>query len=394
MKILFLFFVCTLFVHQNGQSQLLKKLGDKVKQTADKTADKLLGNDKPAPTTNNDGTKTNTVSATENLALYAAYDFVPGDSVLFSDDLVGEEANEIPSKWILDRGRAEVNDIDGEMMIATRQGTILRPRMKTVSYLPKRFTIEYDVKYISWVWNYGRSIELTFANPSLDSNQNAGAFTNYLAIWASAEASFKDAKGEWPLPGRDDPAYQAAMKGWKHIAISVNEKSVKVYINQFRVLNAQLEYGTPSSLIFSISGDYDAPVLIKNFRIMAGGKTPAKQVTTNNVYIARGIQFEKGSAVLLPQSMGEINALVKWMKDDPSLKFEIAGHTSSEASSSAEANQKLSEERAHTVKAKMLEMGIQENRLTAKGYGQTKPIATNDTPEGRATNRRVAFVKQ
>ncbi len=377
-------------------AQLLKKLGDKVKKEVDKTADKIMGNE-PAGT-KADSSKTTTgkagsghADATENLTLYAAYDFVPGDSVLFSDELTEEEENEIPSKWLLDRGRAEIVSIDGEKLIAGRSQTTLRPRMKpNANYLPKRFTIEFDIKHVKYVWNYGRSISLNFVNESLDKNADAGDFKSAVTIWASGSVTFGKAKGEWPIDMRE-PAADAVLKGWKHVAISVNERSVKVYINQYRIMNAQVEFGVPSSLQFAIDNDYDAPVLIKNFRIMAGGKNPVKQVTTEKLYIARGILFERASPTLKPESMGELNALVKLMKEDPAVKFEIAGHTSTEAGSSAEANQALSEARARAVREKMIDMGIDGSRLQAKGYGQTKPMATNDTPEGRATNRRVEF---
>jgi outer membrane protein OmpA-like peptidoglycan-associated protein len=390
-------FLCSLV----APAQMMKKLGDKVKQSVDKTADKLLTDDKQKKTATTPTAEATSAKAgekpdaTDNLAQYASYDFVPGDSALFVDDNATDEVNEIPARWILDKGRAEVNEVAADRMIAARAGTTLRPRMKNMdNYLPARFTIEFDMKHVSYNPGYGRSVVLRFANPSADKNQDAGAYgSNYLAIWASGEANFAQAKGEWPYP-RFDAGTVAVMKEWKHVAISVNEKSVKVYVNQFRILNAQVEWGKPSSLVFTIDNDYEAPVLIKNFRIMAGGKSPAKQVTTNNLYIARGILFERASATLLPESMGELNVLVKLMKDDPALKFEIGGHTSAEAGSSAEANQLLSEQRANTVREKMIGMGIAADRLTAKGYGQTKPIGSNDTPEGRATNRRVEFVKK
>jgi hypothetical protein len=64
--------------------------------------------------------------------------------------------------------------------------------MKERSYLPKRFTIEFDIKYTSHACQYGQNLSLTLANPSLDSNQEAGAFgTQKLLIWANANASFQ-----------------------------------------------------------------------------------------------------------------------------------------------------------------------------------------------------------
>jgi outer membrane protein OmpA-like peptidoglycan-associated protein len=73
------------------------------------------------------------------------------------------------------------------------------------------------------------------------------------------------------------------------------------------------------------------------------------------------------------------------------LKFSIEGHTDNTGNSKL--NQTLSESRAAAVMERLLQMGIEGSRLTAKGYGMDKPIDSNDTDEGRAKNRRVEFVK-
>jgi outer membrane protein OmpA-like peptidoglycan-associated protein len=89
--------------------------------------------------------------------------------------------------------------------------------------------------------------------------------------------------------------------------------------------------------------------------------------------------------------MGTIAQIVKLLKGDPSLKFEIGGHT--DADGDAAKNMTLSQGRADAVKKLLVEQGIEAGRLTAKGYGATKPIDKNDSPEGKANNRRVEFTK-
>jgi len=78
------------------------------------------------------------------------------------------------------------------------------------------------------------------------------------------------------------------------------------------------------------------------------------------------------------------------LKENPQLKVEIGGHT--DASGDEKANQKISEKRAQSaMKYLQDKFNIPENRLTAKGYGSTKPIADNSTQDGRSKNRRVEF---
>jgi outer membrane protein OmpA-like peptidoglycan-associated protein len=89
--------------------------------------------------------------------------------------------------------------------------------------------------------------------------------------------------------------------------------------------------------------------------------------------------------------MGALNEIAKLMKAHNDLKFEIDGHTDSDGN--ADLNMKLSKERADAVKSKLVKMGIDDARLSTKGFGATKPIDKNDTPEGKANNRRVEFIK-
>lgn len=80
------------------------------------------------------------------------------------------------------------------------------------------------------------------------------------------------------------------------------------------------------------------------------------------------------------------------MTDHPDLKFCIEGHTDSDGAD--DGNQTLSEKRAEAVRKELIKLGIDSNRLTSKGWGETKPVADNNTAEGKAQNRRVEFIKQ
>lgn len=106
-------------------------------------------------------------------------------------------------------------------------------------------------------------------------------------------------------------------------------------------------------------------------------------IRLNNIF------FETASATLEPESFNEIDRLVKLMEDKKKIEVLIGGHSDNVGSESF--NIKLSSERANAVMAYLIEQGISEDRITAEGYGPSTPVASNDTEEGKALNRRVEF---
>jgi len=105
---------------------------------------------------------------------------------------------------------------------------------------------------------------------------------------------------------------------------------------------------------------------------------------------ARGaIGFETGSAEILPGSFGLLDRLAYDLRHCPSAVVEIGGHTDSEGAD--DANLALSQARADAVKAYLARAGVLPGKLQARGFGETEPRAGNDTPEGRAQNRRIEF---
>ena len=105
--------------------------------------------------------------------------------------------------------------------------------------------------------------------------------------------------------------------------------------------------------------------------------------------VLKNVFFETASYDLKAESHAELERLSKLLKDYPKLKIEISGHTDSIGTESY--NQRLSTNRAKAVYTYLLTKGISSQKITYKGYGSAKPIATNETEEGRAANRRTAF---
>ncbi|HNF44671.1 MAG TPA: OmpA family protein, partial [Ferruginibacter sp.] len=102
---------------------------------------------------------------------------------------------------------------------------------------------------------------------------------------------------------------------------------------------------------------------------------------------AQNVFFSTGSSKLLAKSFPKLNDVVTILKENPTYKVSISGHTDN--TGKADKNQTLSEARAASVKAYLASKGIDESRLSSAGYGQDKPVADNKTAAGRAKNRRV-----
>jgi OOP family OmpA-OmpF porin len=118
---------------------------------------------------------------------------------------------------------------------------------------------------------------------------------------------------------------------------------------------------------------------------------PARvEIRNNKIEFKEKIQFENNKSVILPQSFSLLDDIVKVIKDNEHIKkIAIEGHASSEGD--AKRNLTLSDERAKAVMKYCVDHGVDAKRLTAKGFGITKPIADNATEEGREKNRRVEF---
>ncbi|MGH8480981.1 MAG: OmpA family protein, partial [Nevskiaceae bacterium] len=105
--------------------------------------------------------------------------------------------------------------------------------------------------------------------------------------------------------------------------------------------------------------------------------------------VLKGVTFLPGSATLTPEAREVLDSAVAALSGQKDLKIEIGGHTDAQGSDAA--NQRLSQRRADSVRQYLLDQGVEGERLTAVGYGEAQPIADNDTPAGRAENRRVEF---
>ena len=116
----------------------------------------------------------------------------------------------------------------------------------------------------------------------------------------------------------------------------------------------------------------------------------AKQTPRGIVVTFGSVVFKTNSAELIPDAMAGFDLLASYLKDTPSSTAHVEGYTDS--SSSAGYNLGLSQRRANSLRQALVARGVDPSRIDARGYGQTAPVASNDTAEGRQMNRRVEVV--
>jgi outer membrane protein OmpA-like peptidoglycan-associated protein len=342
---------------------------------------------------------------------YARFDFIPGEKVLFEDNFLNETPDEIPSYWEVTGGRVETSLINGEKVIGfLDENGNANLRLKNNTVLGSRTTFEFEYLWrnnkTSWIDAYnagvfsGERIFINFASPDDRYNlgDELGDLYNTVTISYKGEIEFGSFSGNYNtgklMPETRD-MFEDLCDKWVRVSISVTENSLKIYLNAQRVLNAPIKKGKLRN--FHIEGDgvsveeNGSQLFIRQVRLAEGGADPYKTLSVDGKIIARGINFESGKSTLKPESMGAINNMVQLMNTHPEIKFEISGHTDSDGNDAL--NLKLSADRADTVKNKLVSLGITADRLTTKGYGESKPISDNTTPEGKANNRRVEFLK-
>lgn len=185
-------------------------------------------------------------------------------------------------------------------------------------------------------------------------------------VVANLTSNSEDGTYKTTLMFGDEYEIRAKADGYKistyNLAVADDEKREELVLDMFL-----------SKLL--LAGD-TAKAKIEDVRV-------GEKITLNNIF------YDFDRATLRPESVEELNRLVKLMKDLPTIKIEIMSHTDNVGSD--DYNLDLSNRRAQSVVSFLISSGISKDRLVAKGYGETQPIATNTTDEGRQANRRTEF---
>ena len=182
------------------------------------------------------------------------------------------------------------------------------------------------------------------------------------------------------------------------VSIWRQKERLRVYLDQNKVYDLPKAFPagkTYNTMMYQIWSDFlpQEKYLIGNIKLAVGNPDTRNKLLTEGKFSTTGILFDVNSASIKPESYGTLKEIAEVLKDNPNVKVKIVGHTDSDGN--PDYNLKLSKQRADAVKdALTTDFGLEASRMTTDGKGASQPIADNKTPEGKAQNRRVEFVKQ
>ena len=182
-------------------------------------------------------------------------------------------------------------------------------------------------------------------------------------------------------------------KELNHIAIWIQKTRARIYIHGEKVFDLPkvLPSGIQLNQLRFWTNSGSEP-MFSNIRIAEAGADMRSKLLTEGKLVTHGILFDVNSDKIKPESYGTLKEISNVLKENPDVRVKIVGHTDSDGSDAA--NLDLSKKRAASVKNSLSKnFGIDASRMETDGKGESEPIADNKTPEGKANNRRVEFIK-
>jgi len=303
-------------------------------------------------------------------------DFVPGEKTVFFDDFSDMAQDEPPPHWRLRGNPIELRV--GPSMRELYAGKDVELTSQKFAG-PANFTFELE-------WTGQGETNWRFLDKDNNEVMHAKVRGEPDNVTAHMEVDCNGTLGDGGIqvPNLNNQPVKFAL--W------VQQGRVRAYMNGQRLLDVNQVDVKPFDHIFTTLAAY-RPNGLRSIRVAESAPDFSQTISSTGKYVTHGILFDTDSARLKPESAPMLKSVVAGLTKNPNLKLEIDGYTDSVGD--ANHNLDLSKRRAQAVKDVLVsQFGVDANRLTTNGFGADKPIGSNDTPDGRANNRRVEFVKQ
>jgi outer membrane protein OmpA-like peptidoglycan-associated protein len=407
-------------------AQILKKIGDRIKNRAetktnekvdtkvDQTVDSAFSKTekginnavKGNSDDNNNTTGSNETPNNDNaqvkpgsIKAYSKYDFVPGEKIIVFEDFMQDAIGDFPAKWNTNSS-GEIVTVEG------KQGRWLKMTKGVympdfIDSLPQDFTLEFDVLVNARAHSWG--IDPVLAELSnRDDPPHWDQSKNYLNVNLLPQAEgggqsfyYREKAGN----GEASPTVKTNcftdITRPVHVAMWRQKERLRIYMNEDKVFDIPKAFDPQAKLnafLFSLISVGEWNFFASNLRLAVGAPDTRKKILEQNKWVTHGILFDVNSDNIKSESYGTLKEMANVLKEYGDLKVKIVGHTDADGKDAD--NLDLSKRRAAAVKVALSkEFGIDESRMETDGKGESEPIDKNDTPAGKANNRRVEFIK-
>jgi outer membrane protein OmpA-like peptidoglycan-associated protein len=351
--------------------------------------------------TNNTGNSEGNIPSV--FKINSKFDFVPGNKILFFDDFSNDFIGDFPAKWNTNSG-GEVVTINENpkrwFHLQSGSSTIYIPNM---GELPEEYTIEFDVitngitKRTSG--SSGLQVHLEESDKLRQGGKNTASLRIPLMVYSAGDILVKgNPEGGDNIYNSITADIRQIMRNNPHFMIAVNKQRLRFWINETKYVDVPklvAPNGVIKTLKFNLYGldpDDGEQLFITNIKVAEGGLDLRRTLMSTGKVSTNGILFDTGSSNIQPQSYGILRQISQVLQQDKTMKLNIIGHTDSDGTDAA--NMGLSKDRAAAVKhALVTTYGMSSDRISTDGKGAGEPVADNTTPDGKAQNRRVEFIK-
>ena len=428
--------VLVMILSSQANAQFLKKLGKSVKNAAERTVnrkveekteektakamDSLLNADKKIKkkkhrkpkkhntTVNKTNTNTDENGTKNNNAMQqinSNKDFKSGTKVLYKDTFKNDAIGDFPVTWNTNSS-AEVITFNDD---STRwlQLDLGEYTPDGITQIPENCTLEFDLTVSDNFDWYSDGITLNIIAVK-DRRKDFMQWSRFSAGANGVRLRLKpknfEYKGETSLQTYLDNTKIIDKKknntrftlenNKVHVSLWRQKTRLRVYLNDEKIWDVPRAFGTVSynAISFHTSGKEGEHFYVSNLRLAVAGKDMRHALLETGKFVTNDILFDVNKTVIKPSSFKVLDELGKTLAENPDISIEIIGHTDSDGS--AAANQVLSKKRAEAIKTYLSDnFPIAGKRMKTIGKGESEPVTSNATPQGKAKNRRVEFIK-
>lgn len=329
------------------------------------------------------------------------FDFVPGDKLLFFDDYSSDFIGDFPSKWNTN-GTGEVVTVNDEsqryLKMVPGYGLYYLP---LIDDLPESYTIEFDVITNGVDGQTSSQAKLHVELIGEKGFENAKYLAKVSIPFAQyapqgIQVSNYTAENGRTINSTVTADIRKAVMNKPHFSIAVNKERYRFWVNEKKYIDIPklIPAQKLKGLRFQVGNFKDGKeeLFFTNLKIAEGGVDLRRTLMATGKVSTNGILFATGSAKIQPQSYGILRQISQVLQQDKNMRLQIVGHTDSDGPDAA--NLTLSKARAAAVKTALQNTyNVDASRLTVDGKGESVPVANNTTPDGKAQNRRVEFIK-